>query len=120
MLRNDHEPSRAKFAPLTINYAGMGPLGQAWETLPFPRSPPASPSPLSGAALCRGREVAGRRFRPVLRIAPWLPGPIGTKPQGENFGRQTSTSFLFAICGAGCRNRTRDPVITNHVLYHLS
>src|SRR5258707_384816 len=75
MLRNDHEPSRAKFAPLTMNYAGMGPLGQAWETLPFPRSPPASPPPLSGAALCRGREVAGRRFRPFFRIAPWLPGP---------------------------------------------
>ena len=67
MLRNDHEPSRAKFAPLTMNYAGMGPLGQAWETLPFPRSLPASPSPLSGAALCRGREVAGRRFRPFFQ-----------------------------------------------------
>jgi len=23
-------------------------------------------------------------------------------------------------CGAGCRDRTRDPVITNHVLYQLS
>jgi hypothetical protein len=28
--------------------------------------------------------------------------------------------FNDHINGAGCRNRTRDPLITNQVLYHLS
>jgi len=27
---------------------------------------------------------------------------------------------LLAKAGAGCRNRTRDPLITNQVLYQLS
>ena len=30
------------------------------------------------------------------------------------------TSILSDTNGAGCRNRTRDPLITNQVLYHLS
>jgi hypothetical protein len=27
---------------------------------------------------------------------------------------------MYSFSGAGCRDRTRDPVITNHVLYQLS
>ncbi len=37
------------------------------------------------------------------------PTPIPTRPRASNKGD-----------GAGCRDRTRDPLITNQVLYQLS
>jgi hypothetical protein len=80
----------------------------------------------SESHVCDARSLAHAdrtHFRDYVGI-----GPIGATSAEELAGHPTiypgdvgkKVQWGKRRCGAGCRNRTRDPLITNQVLYQLS